>query len=357
MKVLYISGREPIYMRNNLILKGLRLNGVEVVECTSCSNTYLQRYSESLIKFIKKYEKDVDLIFIGYLGQPIVPIIKSLTNKPILFDVFLSMWDTLCFDRKITSPNSIIGKTAYLMDKVSCNLSDHIILDTKTHCKYFSETFNIEKNKFSHVFVGADDSKFFPLNIARKNTEFRIFYWSTFHPLHGVEYIVKAAEILKDYEDIHFELAGRGMMHNKVKKMAENSKLKNITFTGWVPLDKFYDFVVNKIATSDICLGGHFSEVDKGKRVISEKTFQFLAMKKPVIVGDNPANKELLTHKENALFVEHANPEDLAEKILELKDDEKLKEKIAENGYKVFKENCTPDVIGVELVKIIEKII
>ena len=165
MKVLFIAGREPFYMRNNIILKGLKLNGVEVVECTSSSPTYLRRYREVLTKFIMKNEKDIDLIFIGYVGQPLVPIIKVLKNKPILFDVFLSIWDTLCFDRRIISPNSLLGKLFYNIDKISCELSDHILLDTEAHVKYFTETFNIERDKFSHVFVGADDSIFFPRTI------------------------------------------------------------------------------------------------------------------------------------------------------------------------------------------------
>jgi len=43
-----------------------------------------------------------------------------------------------------------------------------------------------------------------------------------------------------------------------------------------------------------------------------------------------------------------ANPEALAEAILTLKDDEKLRDKIAENGYRLFKEKLTPKAIGKE---------
>ena len=43
MKILFISGREPSYTRNEVILKGLRENGIEVIECTSSHKNYVIR--------------------------------------------------------------------------------------------------------------------------------------------------------------------------------------------------------------------------------------------------------------------------------------------------------------------------
>jgi len=318
------------------------------------ANNYPKRYVEILLKYPLKINKNYDAIFIGFLGQPLVPIIKQLNNKPIIFDAFISVYDTLCYDRKKYNPNSLMGKLSYYLDKKSCDLSDTVLLDTNTHINYFIDTFGLNNSKFKRIFVGADTNVFYPRNIKKENKDtFKVFYYGTYLPLQGIEYIIHSAKILEKYEEIKFKIVGKGLEHQKIMKLAKSLDVKNIEFIDWIP----YAELPIEIAKADICLGGHFSNIDKCKRVISGKTFQFLAMKKPVIVGDNPANKELLTHKENALFVEHANPEDLAEKILELKDDEKLKEKIAENGYKVFKENCTPDVIGVELAKIIEKVI
>ena len=62
---------------------------------------------------------------------------------------------------------------------------------------------------------------------------------------------------------------------------------------GWTDFKKF----PVEMSKADVCLGGHFSDVEKGKRVISEKAFEGLAMRKAVIVGDNPANRDFARRK------------------------------------------------------------
>lgn len=354
MKILFISGREPQYVRNATILKGLKMNGVEIIKCTSSANSYAFRYPYILSDFFIKNKRDIDLIFIGYFGQPLVPIIRKLTNKPIIFDAFLSAYDTMCFDRKNFSPNSCKGRFFYWLDRRSCELADKVLLDTNAHINYFVNTFNLERNKFQRIFVGADDSIFFPQNVKKKDHTFKVFYWSIYHPLHGVEYIIRAAERLKDYNDIKFEIVGKGMEYKEIRKLAEKLNLSNIKFIEWIPSKSFYTIIAQKISLADACLGGHFSDIDKAKRVIAEKTFQFIAMKKPVIVGDNLANRELFDNKKNALLVEHANADALADAILELKEDEKLRKKIVEGGYKTFKEKCTPKIIGKVIKNVIQ---
>lgn len=356
MQILFVSGREAMYMRNTVILKGLRENGIRIVECTSSSNFYLLRYPNVLKKFILSRKKDIDLIFVGYFGQPLVPIVEKLSNKPIILDAFLSTYDTMCFDRKKFGPNSYTGRLFYWMDKHSCELADGVLLDTHAHIDYFVKTFNLRKEKFHRVFLGCDDSIFYPRNIKnnKKNKRFTIFYYTTYHPLHGVEYIVRAAKELESYEDIGFRIFGKGMEYKKILKLTKKLGVKNIEFDDWIPYKEFYRKIPLEIAVADICLGGHFSNIGKAKRVIGEKTFEFIAMKKPVILGNNPANKELFEDRKNALLVEMANPDALADAILELKENNSLGEEIAEEGYRTFKEKCLPKVIGKNILKIIK---
>ena len=357
MKILFISGREPAYMRNTVILKGLRENRVEIIECVSSSNSYLFRYPKILEKFILNRKKDFDALFVGFFGQPLVPIVKKLSDKPIIFDAFLSAYDTMCFDRKKIKQNSLGGRFFYWLDKHSCELADKILLDTNAHINYFVDTFGLERKKFQRVFVGADESIFHPMNTKKRDKKFTIFYYTTYHPLHGVEYIVKAAKELESLKDTKFKIVGNGMEYKKITSLTRKLEVKNIDFIDRMPYKEFYRKVPMDIAMADVCLGGHFSNVDKATRTIAEKTFEFISMKKPVIIGDNSANRELFENKKNALFVEHANPDALADAILELKDDVSLREKIAERGYKTFKDRCTPEIIGKEIKEIIEEML
>jgi len=351
MKLLFISGRESSYTRNAVILKGLRENGIEIIECTDPSDSYLFRYPKTFGKFIFKRKEDFDLIFIGFFGQPLVPLVKKLTDKPIIFDAFLSAYDTMCFDRKKITPKSLGGRFFYWLDKHSCELANTILLDTNAHIDYFVNTFGLEREKFQRVFVGAVDSIFYPRDIRKNDNKFTVFYYGTYRPLHGIEYIIKAAKKLESYGDIEFEIVGNGPEYKKNMKLAEEMKMKNIHFIDWIQYEK----LPSEIAKADVCLGGHFSDIDKAKRTIAGKTFQFIAMKKPVIIGNSPANRELFEDRKNALLIEHGNADALADAILELKVNDKLRIKIADGGYRTFREYCTPKIIGKEIKKIVEE--
>jgi len=348
MRILFISGRAADYTRNAVILKGLRENGVKIIECSDSSNSYVFRYAKALKKFILKRKENFDLIFVGFFGQPLVPIIRKLTNKPIIFDAFLSAYDTMCFDRDKFKPTAPIGKFFYWLDKHSCELADRVLLDTDTHIDYFVNTFNMESRRFQRAFVGADESVFYSIDIRREDSTFRVFYYGTYRPLQGMEYIVKAAKKLEPCNDIEFEIVGNGPEHKKITKLTQKINVKNVKFVNWIP----YERLPLEIAKVDVCLGGHFSNIGKAKRVIAGKTFQFIAMKKPVILGDNPANKELFEDRKNALLVEMANSDAIANAILELRNNEDLRKRIAEEGHKTFKERCTPRLIGREIKNI-----
>lgn len=351
MKILFISGREPAYVRNAMILKGLRKNGVEILDCTDSSASYLTRYVKALTKFILRRKNDFIFVFVGFFGQPLVPVIKKLTIKPIIFDAFLSAYDTMCFDRKRFKPGSLAGRFFYWLDKYSCKQAGRILLDTNAHIDYFIKTFGLPREKFHRVFVGADEALFYPRDVGRDDRRFRVFYYSSFLPLHGTEYIVRAAGRLHNEREIQFIVVGTGPEHKKGRGLAREIGVASIRFIDWLP----YESLPLEIAKSDICLGGHFSGIEKAKRVIAGKTYQFIAMKKPVIVGDCPGNRELFTHKENAFLVKMADADSLADAILELKDNEALRKKIAEAGYRTFVEKCNTDAIGRRLKSIIEE--
>jgi glycosyltransferase involved in cell wall biosynthesis len=352
MRVLFISGREPTYVRNSIMLKCLEKNGLKIIDCSDSSASYPARYLKVLLKFLLQKTAEFDCVFVGFFGQPLVPIVKMFTKKPIIFDAFLSAYDTMCFDRKRFEPNSTAGRFFYWLDKHSCENSDRILLDTNAHIDYFINTFSLGKDKFQRIFVGSDDSIFYPRQIEKNDDRVRVFYYASYLPLHGIEYIIQAAKLLEHNSDIEFRIVGKGPELNRIHHLARQLGIKNIDFVNWIP----YNDLPFEIAKADICLGGHFSAIEKAKRVIAGKTFQFIAMKKPVIVGNCPGNRELFANKENALMVNMADPESLANGVLELINDASLRKRIAEAGYTTFIERCTINVIKNELKSVIRSL-
>lgn len=345
--VLFICGAKPSYSRNAIVLATLK-KGFKVRVIASNKNSYLLRIPEVWIKFIFA-KKDYDYLFVGFLGQPLMPLARLLVRKPIIFDALISLYDTLCFDRKACGPNSLVGRLAFWLDRKSCIWATKIITDTNQNIEYFAETFAIERGKFLRLWVGAQTDLFYPREERKVKDKFVVFFYGTFIPLHGIEYIIRAAKLLENEKDILFQIAGGGQTYRKNYNLAQRLNLKNVIFLERQPIKTLSDFM----ALADVCLG-IFGDTEKAKRVIPNKVYDALASRKPIITGDTPAIYELLMDGRDCLLCETANPRSLADKIILLKRDSRLRERIARNGYKKFTKLCSLEALSKSLYSAIE---
>jgi glycosyltransferase involved in cell wall biosynthesis len=236
------------------------------------------------------------------------------------------------------------------MDKLACRLSDVIVLDTRTHIEYFTKLYHIPLEKFRVLYLGYDEEIFFP-RPAPPEHPFTVFYYGSFLPLQGIEYIVRAAKLLEHEPDIVFQIVGGGIRFGEIRALAESLDCKNIGFLGWVP----YHQLPNFIGQASVCLGGHFSDNTKAQNVIATKTYQFLGMARPTIVGDNAANAEIFVHGEHVYMCRVADPQSLVDAILTLRANRELREKIAWGGYQHLIESYSVARIGVALRDILQE--
>jgi glycosyltransferase involved in cell wall biosynthesis len=327
---------------------------VEVIECNSQSPNRLLDY----IKLLRNHQTlKYDVIILGargdYYGQPLVPIIKRTTKKLVVFDSVITLYETIVVDRKLIDNKSIKARLLYLFDYNALHNANLVLSDTYTHAKYYSCFYDADFGKFRRVLVGSDDEVFYPRLKNEENDCFLVMFWGSFIPVQGVRYIIKAAKLLENYKDVKFELRGFGQTYNESLELSKSLRVENVTFiSSWVP----YHELPNYIANADVCLG-IFGETEKAQRVIPNKVVEALAMRKPLVTGNSPAAREILKDGENCILVPMANPKALAEAILRLKEDERLRERIAENGYKLFKEKLCPKAIGKELKSILVELV
>ncbi|MFX0186839.1 MAG: glycosyltransferase [Candidatus Hodarchaeota archaeon] len=360
--VLYIGKYSRNYARNYIFINGLRKQNINVYEFNA--NDYKYGKINELKYFIKNFKKlknlDIDIILFYSEKAPIpfifAKIIALVKNVPLIHDIYISKLLTFYYDRKLkkTDKIKIIPKQFYwlyyyLLDFLECCLSNYIILDTYSHIKYFHEKFKVSLKKLRRVFVGAIDKIFYPID--KKENEgnsFIVGFYGTFIPLQGIEYIIKSANLLEKYKDLTFIIIGKGQTYEKNRKLARILKIKNIEFIDPVPMERLPELM----SKFDIGLG-IFGNTIKALHVIPNKIVGCIAMKIPVISSDTPAIRELFTNNHNIILCERANPGSLARAILKLKNDDVLRENIKENGYVLFKENCSIEVIGKRLLGII----
>lgn len=361
------------YSRNRVIIQGLKQNGVQVKEChVDLWETRVEKlrgirdpkYTLRLIpRFILAYTALVinffrlgryDVMIVGYAGHLDIFLAKFLNyfrRQPLIFDAFLSLYDTAVNEFKVVRCGSWKARMVWLMERYACLIADIVLLDTYAHIKYFVERFNLPYEKFVCVPVGQDNAIFKPLEVKKETANFNVLFFGNYTPLHGAEYIIQAAKKLEPYADIHFTLVGNSPLYDKIDNLAKEISLKNTTFIkDWLP----YKVLREYIATADICLG-IFGITEKARRVVPCKIYDCLAMAKPVITADSVAVREVLTDQENIILCPAGNAESIAQAIILLRDNPGLRDKIANQGYQLFCHKFTPKHIAEELISTIRE--
>lgn len=353
LRVCYFGTYRSNYNRNQIMITGLKLNGVEVIEChvtlwhsiedrvQIVSGGWLHpkfwwRVLVTYWKLLRLYRRvgDYDLLMIGYPGQSDVIMARLLSwlrGKPLVWDVFMSIY-LIALERKLDSHSPITVNFLRWFEHLALRLPDMLIQDTNEYVAWFEKTYGISPKRFRLVPTGADNRIFHPKSQENMdNSIFRVIYYGTFIPNHGVEFIVEAAHILEKNKSIHIELIGNGPDKAKVQSLTREYKLSNVTFLEW--LDKTE--LVLKMAHSDVCLGT-FGTTPQSLMTIHNKIYEALSMEKPVITGDSPAIRSTFTHLEHVFLIKRKSPADLANAILTLRYNPKTLTHIREAGHRFY---------------------
>lgn len=348
MKVCYFGAYDLEYPRNRVIRQGLVANGVEIVVCNvSQSLKTWQRVPRLAHQFLG-VGRQCDMILVAEFGQSLVPVawlLSRFCGKPLVFDAFMSFYDTAVGDRRTVAPGSIGARYYHFLDRLALLLADAVLVDTEQNRQYFAREFSIAFSKLHVIYVGVDDTVFSPRLRARTvNEHFLVLFYGTYIPLHGIEHIISAAKLLEGQPNLTFELIGRGQTFEQMKALARRLKVSNLLFAEPVP----YTSLPERIARADLCLG-IFGDTDKARRIIPNKVFQSMAMRKPVLTGDSLAIREIFTDGVHLSLCPMSDANSLAEAILRLRDDKPLRVMIAEGGYHLIKERFVPAVLGKEM--------
>lgn len=374
-KVCYFGTSNGDITRTRIITQGLADNNVAFDKCeehlaqikirSSSKLSHLLYHIlvgidllESYLKLITKFmfkSKGCNVILVSFpfrYDAVLAYFLSLFTGKKVIVDYFMSMYETTVIDRKKVKPGSFTAKKLFFIDYLTVYLADKLIVDTAVHAAYYQKLLGVNcEDKFTVVPIGAYDKIITPLKRRHNLRKFTVLFWGYFVPLQGVEYIIKSAKLLEHYKDIQLVIIGIGQTFIDSVNLAKSVQCKNVEFLGEV---RHTDLPAH-ISGSDICLG-IFGNNIKTDLVIPNKAYEAIAAKKPLLTADTAAIRELFTHKENCFLCEKANEKSLADSILYLKNNPELRNSIAEKGYALFKEKCTPAKVVENLVRYINVI-
>lgn len=347
MKVLYVAGREQAYSRTRNVIKALRDRDCEVVACTPSDKSF-RHYPRLLWQTLLK-APSCDVVVVGFYGQLLMPLVRLLTWKPIVFDMYILTYDTMVYDRQKARAGSLKARIYAWSDWLSHRCARLSILDSHHVIRHFGRVIGGDTSRFRRLFLSVDDSVIRPIDHREERDHFLVHFHGEYIPFHGVRHILRAAKLLEPH-GVRFQIVGKGQTYEEDMELVREFGPGNVTFHDPVPYAELTRFM----ARADVCLG-IFGDNDRASLVLTNKVIEAIGMAKPLITQRNEPVQELLQHKESVYLVPPADPQAIADAVLELKNDPQLRENIARKGHEIFLQNCTMDRFGVALKAIVEE--
>jgi glycosyltransferase involved in cell wall biosynthesis len=168
-------------------------------------------------------------------------------------------------------------------------------------------------------------------------------------PIYGVEYLVDAIpQILKKNRSIRFLILGEGPLTENFKLRVDKFiKSGEVKFVGTVPHRNITDY----LSAADIYVSTSFSDGT------SASLLEAMACSLPPVVTEIDGNKEWIRDGVNGLLVPVADSKSIAEKILSLASDHKLRKTLQVEAEETVRTRVNWNENIDKLTKIIDKIV
>ncbi len=363
LRVCYFGTYRANYNRNQMMIAGLRLNGVEVVECHETLwhgiadrvetttggwrkpafwGRVIAAYARLLWKYLHVGKYDV--LMVGYPGQFDVFLARKLawlSGKPLVWDVFMSIY-LVALERGLDAYSQFVVNMLRRLERLALHLPDRLIQDTAEYVDWLHQIHGIPAERFRLVPTGADDRIYQPAaQPPSADGRFRVLYAGTFIPNHGVTYMIEAARLLADEPAILLEMVGDGPEREPALRLAQRYNLPNVTFTEWLEKEE----LAQRLAQADVCLGA-FGTTPQSLMTVQNKIFESAAMGKPMISGDSPAVRAAFEPGQEIILCPREDAAALAQAVRTLWQDPALRAQLAQNSHRRFKEQYSLEKNG-----------
>ena len=145
---------------------------------------------------------------------------------------------------------------------------------------------------------------------------FRVIYTGTIRPVNNVDNLLDTAKLLKKYKDIRFLIFGGGSELPRLQKRAEEEKIENVVFKGFVE-KKYIPYILSRSSVN--ILNYSQSRYNWSRGNSSNKLFEYMASGKPII-STVKMGYCILEKYRCGLSLEECTPKALAEMILKIHD-------------------------------------
>ena len=310
------------------------------------------------LRYLKKNNFDIVFVHLPFAAVILVTLSRKLRKKMIYGEMIGEVKKRLKLDSTKNIPLlfRFFSPDLYLMKRVR-----KVVMQNEKVRAELVSTGKIEPEKATAIPLGVDTNEFYPdisINNIKEiyglNDKIIVLFASDIYPRKGVEYLVKAANIVVnqlDYKDTLFLLKGK--MFEKeylesIRKLIEEYKLEgNIKIiTGFLPNEDVKKLYI----ASDIYVLPSLEEP------CPTCLLEPLACGKPLVGTNVGGIVTMIKNDWNGFLVEPANEEELAEKIKYLIDHSEKWVEMGKNSRRLAEDEFDWRKIAEKYLKVYEEV-
>jgi glycosyltransferase involved in cell wall biosynthesis len=359
--MVHYMGHRPDKYRGKCFLRETNQDGVQVIRC-HVSESYNKSFVGRLWAYFSftfsgiwgglRYAKghyDVIVVtspplFVGITAY----VLSVLKRTPFVFEI-RDLWPESAIDTGVLT-SGILIKFAYWFEKFIYRKATLINVLTPAFREKLLTKKGIPDHKIIFIPNAADFSlsdellTSFDAAQFKKEHDLEGKFVVTYVGAHGVAnhlvQVLDTAELLRD-TNVLFLLIGDGMMKKDLMAESQRRGLSNVRFINSVPKKEVFNYILASDVGASV-----LKKVDTFKTVYSNKTFDYMACQKPILMAIDGVSRQLVEEAQAGVYVEPENPSDFAQKIRMYLKNPDLGHVHGQNGYRYAKENFDRAVLA-----------
>lgn len=303
---------------------------------------------------LKKEKFDVIIatsppLFIGIVAW----LASKIKKTPFVFEV-RDLWPESAIETGVLT-NKVIIKLSLWLERMSYQKSFLINVLTPAFKESLISNKRVPEEKIIMIpnacdfRLSEDLLKNFDAEAFREELGWKDKFVIVYVGVHGVanhlDQLIDAAEQLQ-HTQLHFVLIGDGAQKQNLIAEAERRKLNNVQFIDSMPKREVMKYIMAADVGASV-----LKKVDTFKTIYSNKTFDYMACKRPVLMLIDGVSRKLVEDANCGVYAEPENIESIVKAV------EILRSKSipwGENGYQFAKANFDREVLANEYISLIQ---
>ncbi|MFY0255863.1 glycosyltransferase family 4 protein [Chitinophaga sp. 30R24] len=292
-------------------------------------------------------------LFVGFTGY----LLSRLKRMPLVFEV-RDLWPESAIDTGVLK-NKMVIRLAYWVENFIYRKAALINVLTPAFYNTLRDKKQVPEQQLIFIPNAADFSlsdhllQTFDAAAFRREHQLEGKFVITYVGAHGVanhlEQLLDAGKVLED-TPVLFLLIGQGMEKKRLQQLAVEKQVKNVRFLDAVPKQEVFKYILASDMGASV-----LKKVDTFKTVYSNKTFDYMACKKPVLMAIDGVSRELVEVAEAGCYVEPENIAAYNTVIRQYLNDPKRVQGEGENGFRYARQHFDRQVLALRYLNYIRK--